>query len=252
MSKQRGAAVTRRIRTPRSALSLVVAGVLAIAGATLTGVGTASASTLDGIATIQSPTNAPLTSGGSTTQFTVALPANAACSGDTASGGYHVYSYLVKQGTNISSLTFGTLPSAGYGLLDANGTYFGPANTAITTGQIIGIPTDLEWEPLANGVGLAPPGGLLYSSGTSGIWEAGIACANTSGVLTDYWNTEITFSSSGSDPNGFVWSVAPPANTPEVPYTVVLPVLALGIIGGSVLLRRRQLAGRVSDTASVV
>jgi hypothetical protein len=239
------------------ALSVLVAGVLALGATALTGVGVASAATLDGVATIASPSNdAPLSSGGSTTLFTVTLPANAACSGDTASGGYHIYSYLVQQGSSVPAvvqpLTFTTQPSAGYGLLDSSGTYFGPANTAITTGQVIGIPTDFEWEPLANGVGLTGPSGLLYSGGSSGVWEAGIACANTSGVLTDYWNTEITFTSSVSDPNHFVWSAGPPAVTPEVPYTLVLPVLAIGIIGASVLLRRRHVAGRVNDSTSVV
>jgi hypothetical protein len=257
MSNQRGAAITRRIRPPRLALSVLVAGVLALGATALTGVGVASAATLDGVATIASPSNdAPLSSGGSTTLFTVTLPANAACSGDTASGGYHIYSYLVQQGSSVPAvvqpLTFTTQPSAGYGLLDSSGTYFGPANTAITTGQVIGIPTDFEWEPLANGVGLTGPSGLLYSGGSSGVWEAGIACANTSGVLTDYWNTEITFTSSVSDPNHFVWSAGPPAVTPEVPYTLVLPVLAIGIIGASVLLRRRHVAGRVNDSTSVV
>lgn len=256
MSNQRGTAITRRVRTPRLALSVLVASVLALGATALTDVGVASASTLDGVATIASPSNdAPLTSGGSTTLFTVTLPANAACSGDTASDGYHIYSYLVQQGSSVAAvvqpLTFTTQPSAGYGLLDSSGTYFGPANTAITTGQVIGIPTDFEWEPLASGVGLTGPNGLLYS-GSSGVWEAGIACANTSGVLTDYWNTEVTFTSSQSDPNHFVWSAGPPAVTPEVPYTLVLPVLAVGIIGVSVLLRRRHVAGRVSEPTSAV
>ena len=131
MSNQRGTAITRRVRTPRLALSVLVASVLALGATALTDVGVASASTLDGVATIASPSNdAPLTSGGSTTLFTVTLPANAACSGDTASDGYHIYSYLVQQGSSVAAvvqpLTFTTQPSAGYGLLDSSGTYLGP------------------------------------------------------------------------------------------------------------------------------
>ena len=49
----------------------------------------------------RSPTQAsgqPLASGASDALFTVTLPTGAACSGDTSTGGYHVYSYLVPHG----------------------------------------------------------------------------------------------------------------------------------------------------------
>ncbi len=166
--------------------------------------GSATASILDGAATITNQALSPLSSGGSTTQFSLALPVNAACSGDTASHGYHVFSYLVQKGTTISSLSFTTHPSSGYGLVNNSGLYYGPVNTANTTGQIIGIPTNFEWAPLlADGATL---GSLLYTGGTSGLWEAGLACANSSGTLSDYWNTQVTFTTSASDPNGFTWS----------------------------------------------
>jgi hypothetical protein len=175
---------------------------------------TARASTLDGIATTASPgTTTYLASGGSTTQFTVSLPAQSACSGDTATHGYHIYSYLVQKGTNVTSLTFPSgEPNFGnnqYGLIEPDGTFWEDINTAPTTGQIINIPNDFEWEALIT-KGLALSGGLLYQdSDSSGVWEGGIACTNTDGVVTDYWNTEFTFTASGSDPNGFVWSAIP-------------------------------------------
>src|SRR5271166_2160068 len=85
-------------------------------------VNSASASTLNGTATITNQTLSPLSSGGSTTQFSVALaPVGATpaeCSGDTASHGYHVFSYLVQAGTTISSITFTNHPSVGYGLVN--------------------------------------------------------------------------------------------------------------------------------------
>ena len=41
---------------------------------------------------------------------------------------------------------------------------------------------------------------LLYASGNkSGVWEAGVACAK-SGVVGDYWNTAVTFTSSTTMP----------------------------------------------------
>jgi hypothetical protein len=76
-----------------------------------------------------------LSGGGSETQFTVDLPAQAACSGDTATDGYHVFSYLLPKGTSVQSITFSSSgPSAGLGFADGSG-YYGSANTAPTTGQ---------------------------------------------------------------------------------------------------------------------
>ena len=181
----------------------------------------ASASTLNGVATVANPsTQAPLASGASTTPFTVTLPANAACSGDTASGGYHVYSYLVKKGTKVSSVTFVDFPSTGYGFVDNTGLYYGPANTAIGTGQIISIPNDLQWAPLVTADSV-PLGTLLYTSGTSGVWEAGLVCANTHGAVTDNWNTEVTFTANAGDPHGFTWAAMPgePAAITSSPST---------------------------------
>ena len=174
----------------------------------------AGAATLDGIATIASPgTSNYLASGGSEDEYTVSLPAQAACSGDTATHGYHVFSYLVEPGTSITGITFpDNLPNTGdnqYGFVDNAGGYYGDANTAPTTGQIIEIPNDLEFGPLVSG-GLVTLDTLLYQDGnTSGQWEGGLACTNTDGVVTDYWNTAITFTASGTDPNGFVWSSIP-------------------------------------------
>ncbi len=180
----------------------------------------ATAATLNGVATIAvaaDPSQA-LPSGGSTTQFTVTLPANAACSGDTASDGYHVYSYLIPEGTDLSTVKFVGSPSTGFGFVNTLGVYYGAANTAVTTGQIVSIPADFEWGPLVS-IDKVPLASLLYTGGTSGAWEAGIACANTNGALSDNWNTPITFTASASDPNGFTWSASGPVGTPPTTTT---------------------------------
>jgi hypothetical protein len=197
----------RRIVGEVTAVAVLLAGpaVLMVAGT-----GTASASTLNGVATTATPSNdAFLASGGSDTEYTVTLPADSDCTGDTAHDGYHVWSYLVQPSVNISSLTFTDgEPSQGLGLFDSTGTYYGPADTADTTGEVIDIPNNLEWGPVVSSNSLLST--LLYQdSGTSGLWEGGIACANTSGALTDNWNFQITFTKSTSDPNGFTWSVVP-------------------------------------------
>src|SRR5580658_11316914 len=95
----------------------------------------ASASTTNGTATITDPSNSPLATGGSSTIFTVALPAQAACTGDTATGGYHFFSYLIPQGTSPSTISFTSGdPSTGYGFFNSSGTLYEANNTATTTG----------------------------------------------------------------------------------------------------------------------
>jgi hypothetical protein len=212
---------------------VTLATLTALASLVVAGMGVASASTLNGVATTANPSNqAYLASGGSNTEYTITLPANAACDGDTATHGYHVWSYLVKAGTNVDTLTFNenTGPSQGLGLFDSTATYYGPANTAIDTGQIIGIPNDLEWGPVVSDDSLLST--LLYKSKKSGAWDGGLACANSAGDVTDYWNTQITFTKSTTDPKGFVWSAVPggltittstlPAVTEGTPYSATL------------------------------
>ena len=194
--------VRRRRRAVRTALGAVL---VAASAGVLFRSEPSNAATLNATATITDPgSGQPLASGGSETVFTVTLPSGAACSGDTANDGYHVYSYLVTKGTSLSGVKFVNFPSVGYGFVDNTGTYYGPANTAINTGQVIGIPTNFEWAPLTNSVPLS----TLLGGGSSATWEAGIACADTNGNLTDNWNVELTFNADGSDSTGFTWTTA--------------------------------------------
>ena len=221
----RGSIRTRGGRIATTA-RLATAGLVAVGSMTALVVAesaTASASTVNGIASIANPvTLNVVTSGASTTAFTVSLPPQAACDGDTASHGYHVYSYLVPSGTSVSGLTFESFPSSGYGLVDNIGTYYGPVNTAIGTGQIVSIPNNFEWGPLVSNDSV-PLSTLLYTgSGPSatGVWEAGLVCANTSGVVADNWNTEVTFHAASGDPDGFTWTAVPgPSGSSPAAFT---------------------------------
>jgi hypothetical protein len=198
----------------------------------------ASASTLDATATLTNPVNSQaLTSGASTTVFTVVLtPAPADCSGDTATDHYEVFSYLLPEATSITGNSFaGGSPSEGFGFVDGSG-YYGSATTAPNTGEIINIPSDFEWADLLS---LGETAADL-DNGSSAVWNAGIACANSSGALTDYWNTQVTFTKSTSDPNGFVWSAGPGASTPEVSQAVTLPIAGGVVLGGGLWFSRRR------------
>jgi len=203
----------------------------------------ASASTLNGVATISKPgTTTPLTSGGSATQFTVTLPAKAACDGDTATHGYHVYSYFVKKGTNLSTVTFIGHPSVGSGLFESNGRYYGPVNTAVTTGAVPNpLPNDFVFsELLTHG---EPLSSLLYTgsgSTASGIWETGIACATSSGALADNWNTEATFKASSSDPDKFVWT--------DIPFLITTTTLGTATRGKAYSLQLKEEGGTAPFT----
>jgi hypothetical protein len=193
-----------RVGMRLAAVALLIVGATALKGHR------ATAATVGATATIANPETAlELPSGGSQTAFTVTLPVGAACSGDTANDGFHVYSYLVEKGTDLSSITFINFPSQGYGFVDNTGTYYGPVNTAINTGQIIGIPNNFVWGPLAETGGGSVPLATLLGGDTPGVWEAGIVCANASGAVSDSWNTEVTFAASDSDPGGFTWSAVP-------------------------------------------
>ena len=70
--------------------------------------------------------------------------------------GYLVYSYLVQEGTSPTSVIVpGRVPvDVATGCVTPPHTYYGPANTAPTTGEIIGIPNNLECAPLVTNFGV--------------------------------------------------------------------------------------------------
>jgi hypothetical protein len=144
---------------------------------------------------------AALRAGGSATPYGLALPAGAHCPGDSAHKGYHVFSYLVPDGVSPQSVRFSDIPDRGLGFF-SNGVYVGAINTAQYTGAIIDLPTDLTLSRLTPTT--------LFAHGSPATWEGGIACADSRGAVTNYWNTQIVFTASASDPGGFRWSVASP------------------------------------------
>jgi hypothetical protein len=232
-----------RSRLVRILLAGTVTGVSAVALAAPAG-----AATYEGAATLYNTTTSQPDSGGSGDNFTVNLPSGAACPGDTTSGGYLIDSYFVPQSTDVTSLSFtGGFPSTGYALYNSTNNHpFEAANTNSGTGQIAGIPQTLQFG--AQVTRNHPTKATLLAG--SGVWEVGIAC-DLNGVLTSYWNTEVTFTASNTDPGGFTWADVPGAptpvpSTPEVPYALVLPFLAAAIVGGSVLVRRRRAHGNAA------
>jgi hypothetical protein len=250
----------RRAVTPRSSAALTVlatlAGLLPVALAVCLVVtpGTAGAATA-GVAQITQPgQTTPLDGGGSATPYAVALPGGASCPGDTAHDGYHVYSYLVPKGVSPTAVSFKTGdPNKWYGYIDY-GDFFAAANTAEDTGQIMALPHEFSWSRYSSYMGDLFPHGV-----TTATWEGGIACANTHGVVTNYWNSEIVFTKSSSDPGGFTWKVkaAPPAaaaSSSDLALWLGVALVVLAVVFASlavVLSRRRRRAERAGKVSNV-
>lgn len=169
-----------------------------------------------------SPTAGNLLSmGGSATAFALSPPLGAACSGDSATGGFRVQTYMVPSSVDPGTLTFGLagpLP-AGSGtnyrqpLFTSAGSSWVNKTTGVTTGQLIGLPVlSFAW--------VADVGGITYLP--AGTYNVGFACTNGGASATQldrYWNTQLTIAASAADvPAGLAWTVIP-ATTPTTTTT---------------------------------
>jgi len=258
----------------RSAVQATAAAAVVGVGVSVLSASTAFAATTNGPLTLNNPAATPLTGAQASTQsFQPVFPLNAHCSGDTATGQYTVYSYMVPAGPGgsgdvslVSTVNFtGGNPSIGWFYPDAGGTPTPAQTTQITSGNLNTYPAGRVFGALISGdgvplFGLTAAGhyqdGLIPTGQTSQIWETGLACQK-GGVVTDYWNAEITISTKDAtgapvqDPNGFKW-IPTPGSGPvvsEVPFAVALPIGGAAVIGGTVFLNRRR--RRSSDGASV-
>jgi hypothetical protein len=168
--------------------------------------GTAPEAVADGVVSV-----AP-SSGSSSTQFQINLPGTAACSGDTATHGYHVFSYVVQSSVNPETLNFSTgAASVGAALIGADGVPYEAQADGVQTGVIIALPF-FNWSPYVGDFG---PGHDL----SAGTWNVGIACANGTGAIDipgsagnnggfNFWNYQISFKAVGTKGN-FSWVATP-------------------------------------------
>lgn len=172
----------------------------------------------------------PLSSGGSSTAFGLNLPAGAACSGDTATNGYRVQTFLISSNVTLASMVFdstGPSPqSTGATVrlpLFSQGNPYIDGNTAVGTGAITGLPVfDLA---------------VFGSSGPAvlpnGTYKLGVACtkgASGPTQLDKYWSTTITVTATPSDsPSGLTWIAGVPA-----PPSYTLSVTKAGSGAGTV------------------
>jgi hypothetical protein len=165
-----------------------------------------------------------LTSGGSTTAFTFVLPTGAACTGDSANGGYRVQSFMVLSSVDPTTLTFGSQgpnPAAtGANFSEplfppGGGSPYVNAQTALAQtmggpGQVVNIP---RFNFSAFTTGQIPAGTYLL----------GIACTIGSGAqaVDKVWDVQFVFTTSTTDPLGVTWTASAATTTTTTTSTTV-------------------------------
>lgn len=165
----------------------------------------------------------PLTAGGSATAFALVPPEGAACTGDSATGGYRVQSYMVPASVDPDTLTFGLtgpLPSATGAnyrqpLYTSAGSSWVNRTTAVNTGLLIGLPIlSFEW--------IGTDGTTVLPAGT---YNLGFACTKGTASATQldkYWNVQFTITAAAGDvPAGLAWSVAASVPTTTTTSTTI-------------------------------
>ncbi len=222
----------RKIACSLCRLGMVASAVmLVMAGAALLDQPQASAALNAGPAEIVggpgSTSGQPLANGGSATVFGIRLPVGAACTGDSASGGYRVQSYVVPASVDPNTLTFGVqgpVPVA------TGANYRQPLFTTATT-RYVNITTGVAPTPGGGGpipstpgfnfAFLGPTGATLLPAGT---YNVGLACTlgfESATQLDKYWNVQITIAADPADqPSGITWTVADPPATTTTTTTV--------------------------------
>jgi hypothetical protein len=166
-----------------------------------------------GAADIVNPAGgAPLSSGGSATNFRLKLPTGAACTGDSPNAGYRIQSYLVPQSVDPGTLQFdsvGPVPVAGQYRSALIGS---DANPYVDQQTAAAVPAGgpgpiIQPLPSFNYAEFAPPFGTYIPAG---VYNIGIACTLGAPSTTQqdrYWNTVITVTSNPADsPGQITWA----------------------------------------------
>ena len=225
--RRRQAAIAARSSFVVSALAFTVS----VVGAISTDVLPAAAATA-GTAQVIEPLvvgvggGALLTEGDGTTEFSLSLPADAACTGDTANAGYALFGYMIAASADPNDLTFNSegpnpitlgTPQANFQspLYDTTHTPYAsaltaPAVPATGPGLITNIPA-FHLATLIDGSDLLPEG--EYNIGIA-CWHT-VTADNPTAVLDKFWNAVITveIDPAVAGPAGVTWTaeVAPTA-----------------------------------------
>ena len=160
-------------------------------------------------ATVVSPgTSTALATGGSATAFSLALPANAACKGDSADDGYRVQSYMVPSSVDPSTLRFGSTGPVPRG----TGASFRQPLYSTSTSPFVNEQTANVDLPTDRAAIVSVPSFALsvFAQGDipPGSYNIGLACTKGTGdlVVEDLWNVKLEVATAASDPLGISWT----------------------------------------------
>jgi hypothetical protein len=186
---------------------------------------------------------APLRNGGSATEFSLQMPPDATCPGDSMSDQWRVQSFISPAADDIGSLHYGVIGPDGpaqYALFAVDTKPFAQQLTLANDSP--GQPGRIGGVPLMSFAVMTP--GLL----PAGRYRIGIACT-LFGATAHYWDTEIVLEDSPGDvPAQFTWRLpdAPLYQPPEPsssPWRWVGGVLVLGgvfVVGWALVSRSRS------------
>ncbi len=176
--------------------TVLAAGMLAITALASVGAGAASNA---GSAVITDPsTSQPSTGGGSSTSFTLKLATGAACTGDSASGGYKLQSYMVPSSVDPGALTYGSAGPTPSGtganfrepLFDVASNPY--ANQQTANAASAGGPGPIINVPSFN-FAVFSPGDI-----PAGDYNIGIACT-LNGAVDKFFNAPMTVTTDAAD-----------------------------------------------------
>jgi hypothetical protein len=199
-------------------------------------------------AVVIAPGGGRLDAGGSATEFTLALPDDAQCPGDSAFEGWRVNGYMVPASVDVATLTYDGLGPAPAGLVDYSrfrqplyDTETSPYASALTAavqergdpGLIVDIPTF--------SLGVYSPGDV-----PAGRYHVGIACTLLNEVGR-VWDAEIVITEApDDDPAQLRWrfiGAQADGSGPELPTDLIsLAVVAAAL--STLALHRRRRASR--------
>jgi hypothetical protein len=202
-----GRGFTRALRS--LALVPAVAALLALTA----GVSAAqSAATRSGDAVVVSPTDPGkvISSGGSETEFTLALPDGAVCPGDSANDDYRVQSFLVPATDDPGAIAWRSIGPSGAGQI---------ALYKTDTNQFAQQLTEMNPGPGQPGI-IPPVAALSFATYaptdlTPGPHRMGIACTlfNTT---TNYWDVQVDLTRDEADqPAQIRWTVTSDQSSPS-------------------------------------
>jgi hypothetical protein len=177
-------------------------------------------------------------SGSGTTAFGIQLPSGASCSGGGGAG-YRWATFIASASVDASTLTFsdGPNPVSGAFVSGLTNTVGDPNITGFPSSSPTGLISGIPQFDLSSLIGSIPVG----------AYNIGIFCYNVNGANAGalegghFWQRTISITSSTQSSLNFVVGVVvPPAEIPEVPLSVLLPLSAAALGGGVLAVQRRR------------